>query len=119
MVRNQSNQYGVTVAVMLGVMALFVVATLLPKASYASVDSQAPQYGVVLPVGSDAAQAFAVATAAGGTLVRHGFTDWIIITSSDDPTYSEKLYQAGALLVFNPAVLGGCAFQSRYGLRAI
>jgi hypothetical protein len=45
---------------------------------------------------------------ADGLLVRRGLLDSIVVVQSDEPGLIGRLYAAGAWLVIDPTVLGGC-----------
>ena len=52
--------------------------------------------------------AFAQAMAAGGTVVREGTIDTILIVHGSDPGLIGRLYAAGAWAVIDPVAFGGC-----------
>jgi hypothetical protein len=51
---------------------------------------------------------FAQAMAAGGTVVRQGTIDTILIVHGSDPGLIGRLYAAGAWAVIDPVAFGGC-----------
>lgn len=54
-----------------------------------------------------------IVAAADGRYVRNGFADWIVVASSDDPQFVERLYSAGAWVVADPAAAGACIVNGR------
>jgi len=58
--------------------------------------------------GTDFADVVAVIDAAGGAIVRNGGFANVVIAASPSPDFHKRLYAAGAWLVANPLILGGC-----------
>lgn len=55
---------------------------------------------------------------AGGSVVRQGAVDAVVVVQGDDPDLIDRLYAAGAWAVIDPAALGGClADQGEQGGR--
>ncbi|TGD94284.1 hypothetical protein [Methylobacterium nonmethylotrophicum] len=57
--------------------------------------------------GGGARDAVAIVAAAGGTLLRAGGAG-LVVARSDEAGFVRRLYGAGAWLVLDPAVAGGC-----------
>jgi hypothetical protein len=88
---------------------ILAVMTALPALSLAM-----PRSNVVAVVGpaqaAPAAMAVLVARA-GGSLVRAGGFDNIVVATFEEPGFIGRLYAAGAWAVLDPIVAGGCASQ--------
>jgi len=50
-----------------------------------------------------------VAAGSAGRIVRLGLASFIVIVASEDGRVTERLRAAGAVMVFDPIALGGCA----------
>ncbi|MGP1393902.1 MAG: hypothetical protein ACTS3R_00135 [Inquilinaceae bacterium] len=68
----------------------------------------AEQLVAVFPPWLSLDQAIGRIGAAGGVAVRSGAIDSILLARSDAPDFAKALRQAGAWLVADPIVLGGC-----------
>jgi hypothetical protein len=53
-------------------------------------------------------RAIEVIAAAGGSAVGQSRLSWIVLAAADRGDFISALYGAGALLVFDPRVAGGC-----------
>jgi hypothetical protein len=74
-----------------------------------------PRSGTVAVVGAPGANAggmAALVARAGGSIVRPGGLANVIVAVSAEPGFAGRLYGAGAWLVLDPVVLGGCLTSS-------
>ena len=62
----------------------------------------------LFPPGSDPAEILAGIGAAGGTVVRGGGWDSVLVVHSDEAGFARRLRQAGAWLVVDPRSAAGC-----------
>lgn len=54
-----------------------------------------------------------IIAAADGRYMRRGMADWVVIATSDEPHFADRLYEAGAWLVANPLVAAACIAKRR------
>lgn len=54
-----------------------------------------------------------IIAAADGRYMRRGIADWVVIATSDEPGFVDRLYAAGAWVVANPIVAGACIAKRR------
>ncbi|MEI9904528.1 MAG: hypothetical protein WDN06_11540 [Asticcacaulis sp.] len=64
---------------------------------------------VIAPPWSGRQQAMLIVVRAGGDVVDRGRWPFLIVARSVRPGFVDRLYRGGALLVFNPDIVAGCA----------
>lgn len=89
-------------------MSIFTIFGALPH-----VNDQKYDYAVIFKPGTELLESYQKIVDAGGTPIRSGQYDFIIIASFESYTDLENAYKNGALLILNPAITGGCYIQSK------
>src|SRR5712671_200879 len=67
----------------------------------------------VFPPWWGAERAFAAASSSGGAIVREGAWPSILVLSSADEDFADRLHAAGAWLLLNPKALDACLKEKR------
>ncbi len=101
----------ITCLVMLSLVFVIVVFSLIPDDQ--KNEDGYYQYAVLFPFGQEPTYVFEKIINAGGLPIRNSAFDSLIISASRDPDYSSKLYQQGAVFVFNTAIKGGCVITRK------
>lgn len=91
-----------------GAAALLLVST-IGLSALALTPSSDNTAAVFTRPGTHFADVVAVVDAAGGAIIASGGFNNVIIATSPASDFHERLYAAGAWLVANPLILGGCA----------
>lgn len=83
-----------------------VVALVTPLALLAA--PRSPTVVLVGPAGSDTGEMIRMVAAAGGSILNVGGRPDVVIARSDSPGFVVRLYAAGAWLVLDGGLAGGC-----------
>lgn len=75
----------------------------------ARVDEREKQVAVLFPLQNTLQENIAIASRTNANIVRVGGNNHILILEKNSSHTTEKLYDAGALAIFNPMILGDCA----------
>lgn len=83
-------------------------ASVLAVAALQGVPRDGAQVAAIFPPWTSSAGVVTRVAQADGLLVRRGLIDSIVVVQSDAPGLIRRLYAAGAWLVIDPTVFGGC-----------
>lgn len=87
--------------------ALSLLTVLAPAATLLLPGSDA--VAVIGPSGRGSGPTIALVARAGGTVLREGGRDNIVVAVSSERGFVARLYREGAWLVLDPLIAGGCA----------
>jgi hypothetical protein len=87
---------------------LIILSGLISFAVLATVDESDKQVAVLFPLHNSFIENFSLANESGVRVIRSGFGDHILIVEKLSDTNIKNLYNAGAIAVFNPLVVGQC-----------
>lgn len=91
---------------------LFTVGFFLFACGGTAVSAISPERGRPVAVWAnpllDSGNVYNIIGAADGTIIRPGKWPGVALATSDDPEFSAKLYEAGALFVSRPLAASGC-----------
>ena len=93
--------------------ALFI---LVVAGGLAAVAVEPPERGAVaifVPPWASGPKPIEIIAAADGRYMRRGIADWVVIATSDEPGFVDRLYAAGAWVVANPLAAGACIAKRR------
>jgi len=88
--------------------ASLAAASVLSVAALQAVPRDGAQVAVIFAPSTSSDGVMARVAQADGLLVRRGLFDAIVVVQSDEPGLVARLYAAGAWLVIDPNVFGGC-----------
>jgi hypothetical protein len=83
-------------------------ASVLAVGALQSVPRDGAQVAAIFSPWSDSADVMARVAQADGLMVRRGLIDSIVVVQSSEPGLIGRLYAAGAWLVIDPTIFGGC-----------
>jgi|HubBroStandDraft_3_1064219.scaffolds.fasta_scaffold1748556_1 hypothetical protein len=84
------------------------VASVLSVAALQAAPHDGAQVAAIFSPWTSSGSALTRVAQADGLLVRRGLIDSIVVVQSDEPGLIARLYAAGAWLVIDPNVFGGC-----------
>jgi hypothetical protein len=84
------------------------VASVLTVAALQGIPRDGAQVAAIFPPWTSSGGVVVRVAQADGLVVRRGLLDSIVVVQSDKPGLIGRLYAAGAWLVIDPAVFGGC-----------
>lgn len=92
---------------------LSVACTVLVMGGLQARPQDGQDVAAIFPPWIGSGQAIERIALAGGTLVRMGIADTILVAHSDGGDFPQKLHDQGAWLVIDPVALGGCLTRAR------
>ena len=93
------------------VLLLLSISLTLIASLYASDKSK--ELAVLLPFGNSFLQNIEIVSKTGAPIIREGAGNSIVIVANTSSHTKELLYDNGALLVFDPTVLGNCLAKTQ------
>lgn len=103
------KSYLPAVALAIGSFIALLAVSLVPK-------QESGQFAVLFHPAMTRDQVFSSVVNAGGRPVREGVFETLIIAAFQEPGFEGRLRRGGALLVFDPLVLGACFVRRNYSL---
>ncbi len=91
--------------------ALFVMAVGIGLTAVAMIPPARGAVAIFVPPWASEAAPMTIIAKANGRFVRTGSADWVFLATSDEPGFAGRLYAAGAWIVANPIIAGGCVAE--------
>ncbi|AXS39175.1 hypothetical protein D1F64_02790 [Breoghania sp. L-A4] len=90
---------------------MFVVAVGIGLTAVALVPPARGAVAVFVPPWASESGPMSIIAAANGRFMRTGSANWVFLATSEEPGFADRLYAAGAWIVANPIVAGGCVAE--------